>query len=74
MSTETDARQEAILVIIDQLEVTENSEGDLALLKALVRGDSIESYALKLYTEETPAKDASILLSALPKSFDSDKS
>lgn len=67
MSNETDSRQEAILAIIDQLEVPEEQSGDIELLKALVRGESIEAYALNVYSSaEPPPKGTSILLSALP--------
>lgn len=58
MSQDIDSRKEAILAIVDQLEVPEHQEGDIELLKALVNGHSIEDYVKKIYTpdEKTEAE------------------
>lgn len=52
MSQEIDKRKEAILAIVEQLEVPEHQEGDIDLLKALVNGESIEDYVKKVYAPE----------------------
>lgn len=71
MSPDRDIRKEAILAIIDQLEVPEHQEGDIELLRTLVLGQSIEDYVRKLYIPEPEPKEESEFVNIRP--VDADK-
>lgn len=58
MSQSIDTRKEAILSIVNQLEVPEHQDGDIELLKTLINGESIEDYVKKIYsTLEDPPQE-----------------
>jgi len=44
-------RTQAILAVIDQLDVPEGQQGDIELLKALVKNETIDQYTLSIYKQ-----------------------